>query len=92
MSEEIFPPLTPIDSVEVVRVSLGDVVRRMQAGEKLRWVPCSMLNVKARCRSQRMLMLGDDVLDEESGLEVVAAERKNVFACDNQFVSEYSIR
>lgn len=47
----------------------------MAAGERLRWVPCSMVGLIAPCRNQRVLALGNDYLDDEIGLEIVAMER-----------------
>jgi hypothetical protein len=69
-----------IDTLEMkgIRITTKDVLARMRAGECLRWVPCAMLGVKAKVKCQRMLRLGNDTLDDESGLGVIRLEREGI--------------
>ena len=63
-----------VESV-VISQTKYQVLARITAGERLRWVPCSMVGLVAPCRNQRVLALGNDFLDDDIGLEVVAMER-----------------
>jgi hypothetical protein len=68
------------DTLEMkgIRITTKDLLARMRAGDLLRWVPCAMLGVKAKVKGQRMLRLGNDTLDDESGLGVIRLEREGI--------------
>jgi hypothetical protein len=75
-------------------MSEAEILRRIASGERLRWVPCSMLGVKTRCKTERMLRLGNDTLSDCDGLKLmdvinsgrlVATEREDGI-CDYELI------
>ena len=81
-------PVQPV----VITQSKQQVLDRMKRGDRLRWVPCDTLGIKAPCKGQRQLLIGNDMLDDESGLDVIGLEHtKKIVAVedDNTGICDY---
>jgi hypothetical protein len=75
----------------VITQSKSQILDRMQRGELLRWVPCSMIGIQPAIKGQRALFLGKDLLDDVSGLDVIRLEhdKKIVAIEDDSGVCDY---
>ena len=58
----------------LLTLSQDEIIERMRRGERLRWLPASVIDRKVKV-DQRFLFIGKDELDGESQIRAVGLER-----------------